>query len=137
FRPLRSPRRAAVTLGAVATKRGSAPTAISLALRVMALVMAAATAVSAGPSSAAASERWRHVALSRHKARVEATLSYDRRRAGGLHEYRRVSLVVRRAGVVVIRDRADAQARLGDVRDLSLRNVWGSAQPEALVELWT
>jgi hypothetical protein len=103
----------------------------------MALVMAAATAVSAAASSAAASERWRHVALSRHRGSVEATLSYDRRRAGVAHEYRRLSLVVRRAGAVVIRDRADARARLGDVRDLSLRNVWGSAQPEALVELWT
>jgi hypothetical protein len=70
----------------------------------------------------------------RHLGRIEASLSYDRR---GLDEYRRLTLVVRRAGRIVIRGRDDGHVRIGAVQGLSLRNVWGSADPEALVELWT
>jgi hypothetical protein len=99
------------------------------------LVAAAALCAAAGGGTAAA-DRWQHVTVTRHEARIQATLSYDRRAGGLVPEYRRLSLVVRRAGRVVIRTR-DPQVRLGDVRGLSLRNVWGSAEPETLVDLWT
>jgi hypothetical protein len=96
----------------------------------------AAAFSAAATATTAANDHWRHVTVTRRSGRIQATLSYDRRSGGLLSKYRRLNLVVRRAGTVVIRDH-DGHVRLGDVRSLSLRNVWGSADPEALVELWT
>ena len=84
------------------------------------------------------SAAWKPVSVTRHAGPVEATLSYDRRRTEvGLvpaADYRRVRLVVRRAGKVVID--SPLQTPIQGVQttlELTLRDVWGSAGPQAVV----
>lgn len=115
-------------------RRGRRAGSVLVVLPVLALATSCATdgAQAFVRHSTSASRGWEHVMLARHRARVDATLSYDRRDLG---EYRRLTLVVRRAGRVVIRDRDGGQVRIGAVRGLRLQNVWGSADPETLVEL--
>jgi hypothetical protein len=95
----------------------------SLALAVVAL----------GASGNSSLSGWKHVSVHRHEGTIDATLSYEMRPP----EYRRVTLVVRRAGKVVIEDHRYPVGTLGRVRSLTLRNVWGSNEPEAFVEIWT
>jgi hypothetical protein len=84
------------------------------------------------------SASWERVSVTRHAGTVGATLSYDRRRTEVGHlratDYRRVRLVVRRAGKVVID--SPLRAPIQGVRttlELTLRDVWGNAGPEAVV----
>jgi hypothetical protein len=85
--------------------------------------------------SASASGGWRHVTIQRKKGTIEATLSYDTRGVRGLTgnaDIRRTRLVVRRAGKTMI----DSPLPGGEIiLTLTLRNVWGDAEPEALVDI--
>jgi hypothetical protein len=88
--------------------------------------------------SASASGGWKHVNIERRKGVIEATLSYDTLMVGGgFRAYRRIALVVRRAGTIVIDDRRYPVPVGGQVRGLMLRSVWGNSDPEVLVEIWT
>jgi hypothetical protein len=90
-------------------------------------------------TTALASAGWKHVRVDRNRGVIEATLSYDTRPEPGFSvwaEYRAVKLVVRRLGGVVL-DRSLPPTSLRQILGLSLRDVWGDSEPEALVEAWT
>ena len=116
-------------------------------------VLLAALALLAS-GSASASGGWKHVRIDRHQGAIRATLSfsYETRpsRSGVLgrimliYEYRQVTLLVRRAGKIVINDIWQGNPFGGQFTmplpagfALTLRNVWGNVEPEALVTLWT
>lgn len=84
---------------------------------------------------ASASGGWKHVTIQRKKGRIVATLSYDMRAISdgiGNTNIRRIRLVVGRAGKTVI----DSRLRGGEITlALTLRNVWGDAEREALVDI--
>lgn len=92
----------------------------------------------AGSGYARSGAGWKHGTLVGRAGTVEASLSYERRTTGdplsGPYEYRDMRLIVRRAGRVVL------DSLLGPAKgqvSLTLRDVWGSADPEALVEIQT
>ena len=97
-----------------------------------ALAVLAALALAA-QSSTSASGGWRHVTVKRQSGRIEATLSYEARAVD--QKYRRMTLVVRRSGTMVIDWLFQAGYEAGVA--LTLRNVWGNGDPEALVEIQT
>jgi hypothetical protein len=81
---------------------------------------------------------WERVSVARRAGTVEATLSYDRRRAEvGLlpaTDYRRVRLIVRRAGKVVIDSPLPAPIQgVQTTLELTLGDVWGNAGPQTVV----
>jgi hypothetical protein len=86
-------------------------------------------------SSASASGGWKGVSVERQQGKVDATLSYQARPSPLGFDYRRMRLVVHRAGAPVI----DWLFQAGEAREVSLtlRNVWGDRQPEALVDVDT
>ena len=85
-----------------------------------------------------ASAGWERGSVARRAGTVEAILSYDRRQTElGLlpaTDYRRVRLLVRRAGKVVIDSplRAPIQG-FHTTLELTLRDVWDQAGPQAVV----
>lgn len=76
---------------------------------------------------------WKHAVVTRAAGTLSATLAYDVRPAFDSHELRHATLLVRRHGAVVLARKLDLG--FDDHASLVLRNVWGSAEPEALVEL--
>lgn len=102
---------------------------VSVAVMVVGVLVVGSSSASAG---------WKHVSVVRRVGAIEATLSYDARPEPGLGgpantSFRRISLVVRRAGKIT------AEHRIRDgvwlQLNLTLRNVWGSRDPEALVHI--
>jgi hypothetical protein len=94
------------------------------------------------PGSAPADTRSKHVSIHRSKGAIAATLSYDVLRTG---DFRDVRLTVVRQGRTVIDRRVCGGQRCnpfeghvaGGSFALTLRNMWGSREPEALVTMWT
>jgi hypothetical protein len=109
-------------------------------LRLVALAFAAAAL-----ASDAYAAGWRPVEQHAARGGVDATLRYDRRLDRfGVTVYRNVRLVVRHGGETVfdgaVCSRVRCQPYGGQLRggyDLALRDVWGDARPEAVVELYT
>jgi hypothetical protein len=100
----------------------------------------AGAAIGAIVSTAPVSGGWRTTHVVRQRANLAAELSYQTRVNAGFRGYRRMRLNVRLDGRVVI----DAAVPSKDLNDsgygsvgLSLRDVWGSPAPEALVALNT
>ena len=89
------------------------------------------------PGTASAAGGWKRVTIERQQGAIHASLSFEARGRYGLAEYRRVALVVRRAGAVVVDDRRSRAPTSGSVTGLRMRNVWGDRAPEALVTIWT
>jgi hypothetical protein len=85
--------------------------------------------------SASAGDGWKSVTVERQQGKIDATLSYETRPDFTGLKYRRMRLVVHRAGKLVI----DWLFQAGQESQvtLTLRNVWGDSQPEALVEINT
>ena len=91
-----------------------------------------ATLLACGSATASASGNdWKRVTIERVRGRTEATLSYETRASD--QRYRRMTLVVRRSGTVVIDWLFEADDQAGVT--LTLRNVWGDSDPEAIVQI--
>jgi hypothetical protein len=102
----------------------------------VAIVLAFLVLLLAGEADGSAG--WERVSVTRRAGTVEATLSYDRRRTEvGLlpaTDYRRVRLVVRRSGKAVIDSPLRAPIHgVQTTLELTLRDVWGNAGPQAVV----
>jgi hypothetical protein len=94
------------------------------------------SAQSSVPAAAHASGEWKQTTVSRHLGVVGATLTYEHLAGAEIGlTVRRIRLVVRRAGVVVL-DRPLNPSRFVTGVDLRLVNVWGNSEPEALVSTW-
>lgn len=91
-----------------------------------------------GVGTASGGTSWKHGGITRRAGTIEATLSYDRKRGElGLlpaTDYQNVTLVVRHRGKIVLdRPLPSSTNGLHTTLALTLRTVWGSAEPEALV----
>src|SRR4051812_1579499 len=79
----------------------------------------------------------KHGTIVRHSGPVEATVSYDARREIGGTALRGMTLTVRRAGTpALVRRLGGLSANAQTIVHLTLRDVWGDAEPEALVETY-
>jgi hypothetical protein len=85
--------------------------------------------------SASASDGWKRVIIERHQGKIDATLSYEARPDYDGLKYRRMTLVVHRAGNLAIDWLFQAGVESGVT--LTLRSVWGDSDPEALVAINT
>jgi hypothetical protein len=91
-----------------------------------------------GAATASGGTGWKHGSITRRAGTIEATLSYDRKGGapGSLPEtdYRNVTLVVRHDGTIVLNRPLPAPTTgVQTTLAFTLRNVWGSAEPEAVV----
>jgi hypothetical protein len=92
-------------------------------------------AVLAGAVGAAAPSK--HVTIVRHSGPVEATVAYDTRRETGGTALRGITLTVRRGGTVTLTRRLGGlPANAQTIVELTLRDVWGDAEPEALLKTY-
>lgn len=100
---------------------------------VVAVVAVIVFVVLLGSGRASASASWKRITIARHSGNVDATLSYEMRLDFEGAQYRRMTLVVHRSGALVI----DWLFQAGDETRvaLTLRDVWGDTEPEALVEI--
>ena len=96
-----------------------------------ALIALALAAVLLGSSGASASDGWKRVTIERQQGRIAATLSYE---TNAVDQYRQMTLVVRRSGTLVVDWLFPAGYQNGGVK-LTLRNVWGDSDPEAIVQI--
>jgi hypothetical protein len=111
-------------------------------LAVLAAAALAAPAFAAAPGAA----DWKPVTVEKRQGSIVARLTYDRR-AGeyGLARHRDLRLSVRRDGRVVrtrtycppVRGADTSLCGPGSRMTLRLLDVWGDAQPEALLEIFT
>jgi hypothetical protein len=101
------------------------------------LTAASACLVAAAGAGGASTGGWRPVTLTRHTGVTSATLAYESRpqAPGAASTVRRLRLVVRRRGGILVDRSIRTVSGIQGVR-LKLRNVWGSAEPEALVSMW-
>jgi hypothetical protein len=76
---------------------------------------------------------WKHVVVTQRSGTLAATLTYETRGRFGDQRLRRATLLIRRHGLLVLARKLDVSGY--DDVSLSLRDVWGDAAPEALVNL--
>jgi hypothetical protein len=91
-------------------------------------------------ASAGAPSPWKQITLEKRHGPLTAVLTVERRRAGfGAFEFRRMRLVVRNGGRTVFDRRLCAEDRcaIASRHSLGLKNVWGDAAPEVLLDTYT
>ncbi len=91
-------------------------------------------------ASAGAPTPWTSITLEKHHGPVTAVLTLERRKASfGAFEFRRMKLVVRTGGHTVFARLLCSESRcsIASQHWLYLKNVWGDAAPEVILDTYT
>jgi hypothetical protein len=109
---------------------------------IRALAVGLALAAIVGGSAAAATPKapWKAVTVERRSGEVRATLTFERRKETyGAYDFRAMHLLVK-AGATTVLDRgmcANARCSVASQHVLSVKNVWGDAAPEVILDTYT
>ncbi|HEY4348259.1 MAG TPA: hypothetical protein VGM80_11775 [Gaiellaceae bacterium] len=109
-------------------------------LRLLASALAAAAVFAAVAAAAPPPGPWKSVTIERHSGTVSATLTFERRKERyGAYDFKNMHLLVKNGSAKVL-DRgmcAESRCSIASHHILSLRNVWGDAAPEVLLDTYT